>query len=95
MKNFILLIYFGIVSLFTTVLCLPCIILPKNISEKILLLYVNSYLLGLVFVLKFFYGCKIMIKNAHIINSFKNKETLLLANHPSEFDYMFLYNIKL
>ena len=92
MKNLILVTYFGIISLFTTISITPFIIL-ENISKKILRLYGNSFLLGLVFVLKFFYGCKIMIKNADLINSFKNKETLLLANHISQFDYIFLYNI--
>jgi len=93
MKNLILITYFGIVSLLTTMPITPFIILPTNISKKILRLYGNSFLLGLIFVLKFFYGCKIMIKNADLINSFKNKETLLLANHISQFDYMFLYSI--
>jgi len=93
MKNIILIFYFGIVSLFNTTLITPFLLFPNIISNKIFLVHINSFLLGLVFVLKFFYKIKIMIENDSIINTFQNKKNIILSNHLSEFDYMFIYNI--
>ena len=34
-----------------------------------------------------------MIDNIDIIDTFQNKKNIILSNHLSEFDYMFIYNI--
>ncbi len=94
MKNILLILYFGIVPLMNCILLMPWILVSEYTKSSYINLYINSFVSGLVFVLKFFYGCKIMISG---LDNFKlrdhNVRTLLLSNHLSEFDYMFLYNI--
>ena len=94
MKNFWLMFYFEFVSLINVIICLPLLIPSYYLTPIIYFFMINSYLLGLSFIMKTIYGCQIKYSDKTSLQKMvQKKRKILLPNHFSEFDYLFLYNL--
>lgn len=96
MNHKLLLVYITFVSLVNNLFILPFIIPSLLYTNYFLIKYVNTYLIGLSGLLKYFYNISIYVKNKNIItdlfNSNKSK-TIIIQNHLSQFDFMFISSL--
>ena len=102
--NLLLLLYFEFISL-NIFIIYPTIYLLNLFDKKLKKIYINSYFIGLVFIINWIYDVKLYVKNQDFIKNMfdkyqnnkhndkyenKNNKNIFIQNHQTEFDFIII-----
>ena len=97
--NLLLLLYFEFISL-NIFIIYPIIYLLNFFDKRLKKIYINSYFIGLVFIINWIYDVKLYVKNEDFIKNMFNKnddkydnKNIFIQNHQSEFDFIIIMMI--
>ena len=98
MKNKLLIFTILIIALIVNIIIAPFITVTMLFTDKILIAWVNSFIMALTCFIKYYYDVKVHIKNEDVLQELfddnnNKKHSIVISNHLSHFDFLYIWSL--